>query len=85
MQEQGLIAREPNPGDARSPMITLLPAGRRAIQEAAPQHVEHARRHFVDLFTPAELEIMAELNERVIQQLTAQPDAGPTEPDHPQP
>ena len=31
MQEQGLIAREPNPADGRSAVICLLPAGRRAI------------------------------------------------------
>ena len=50
MEEQGLVAREPNPYDARSAMICLLPAGRRAIEEAAPQHVHNVRRHFIDLF-----------------------------------
>ena len=52
MQERGLIVREPNPADARSAMIFLLPAGRRAIEDAAPQHVNNVRRHFIDLFTP---------------------------------
>ena len=37
MQERGLIVREPNPADGRSAMICLLPAGRRAIKDAAPQ------------------------------------------------
>ena len=30
MQTDGLISREPNPGDARSTMVCLLPAGRAA-------------------------------------------------------
>jgi DNA-binding MarR family transcriptional regulator len=42
----GLIGREPNPSDARSVIIRLLPAGRRAIEVAAPQHVHNVRRHF---------------------------------------
>jgi DNA-binding MarR family transcriptional regulator len=46
MQEQGLIAREPNPADARSVMICLLPAGRRAIEERCAQHVRDVRRHW---------------------------------------
>jgi len=73
MQEQGLIAREPNPSDGRSVMICLLPAGRRAIEDAAPQHVHNVRRHFIDLFTPAELDTLATLNERVLNHLTKEP------------
>src|ERR1700722_20058533 len=69
MQEQGLIVREPNPADARSVMVCLLPAGRRAIEEAAAQHVDHVRRYFIDLFTRAELETLAALNERVLHHL----------------
>src|SRR4051794_24713293 len=49
MQDNGLIIREPNPADARSVLIRLLPAGRRAIEDAAPQHVHNVRRYFIDL------------------------------------
>src|SRR5215831_267782 len=69
MAERGLIAREPNPADGRSAVICLLPAGRRAIKNAAPQHVQNVRRHFIDLFTPAELAALAALNERVLHHL----------------
>src|ERR1700751_3440030 len=62
MQEQELIVRKPNPADGRSAMICLLPAGRRAIEDAAPQHVRNVRRHFIDLFTPAELDTLAPLH-----------------------
>jgi DNA-binding MarR family transcriptional regulator len=69
LQEQGLIVREPNPADGRSSMICLLPAGRRAIEDAAPQHVHNVRRHFIDLLTPAELDMLAALNERILRHL----------------
>ena len=73
MQDRGLVAREANPADGRSAMICLLPAGRRAIQDAAPQHVRNVRRHFTDLFTPAELDTLAALNERVLHHLAEEP------------
>ena len=81
MQEQGLIAREPNPADARSVLIGLLPAGRRAIVDAAPQHVDSVRRHFVDLFTSAELDFLAALNGRILRHLAEEPFPGQTTPD----
>jgi len=69
MQERGLVVREPNPADGRSAMICLLPAGRRAIEVAAPDHVHNVRRHFINLFTSAELDTLAALNERVLNHL----------------
>jgi DNA-binding MarR family transcriptional regulator len=75
MQKRGLLAREPNPDDARSVIIRLLPAGRRVIEDAAPAHVDHVRQHFIDLFTPAELDTIATLNERVLHQLADEPAA----------
>jgi DNA-binding MarR family transcriptional regulator len=85
MQEQGLIVREPNPADARSAMICLLPAGRRAIEDAAPRHVHNVRRHFIDLLTPAELDILAALNERVLRLLAEDPFPEQSAPGEPAP
>jgi DNA-binding MarR family transcriptional regulator len=73
MEQLGLIVREPNPADARSVVICLLPEGRRAIDDAAPQHVQDVRRHFVGLFTEAELDNIAALNERVLRHLADEP------------
>ena len=86
MQERGLVIREPNPADGRSAMISLQPAGRRAIEDAAPQHVRNVRRHFIDLFTPAELDTFAALNERVLKHLAGESfpeESTPDEPAHP--
>jgi DNA-binding MarR family transcriptional regulator len=70
MQKDGLISRAPNPDDARSTMVCLLPAGRAAIEQAAPRHVEDVRRNFIDLMTPAELDVFAALHERILRHLT---------------
>ena len=69
MQERGLITRETNPSDARSSMNCLLPAGRAAIEQAAPRHVDNVRRNFIDLLTPAELDVLTAVQERVLQHL----------------
>jgi DNA-binding MarR family transcriptional regulator len=72
MEERGLVVRESNPADGRSAIICLLPAGRRAIEDAAPEHVHNVRRHFIDLFTPAELDTFAAFNERVLRHLAGE-------------
>jgi DNA-binding MarR family transcriptional regulator len=73
LQEQGLVGREPNPADGRSTVICLLPAGRRAIEDAAPEHVRNVRRLFIDLLSPAELDLLAAVNERVLRHLAEEP------------
>jgi DNA-binding MarR family transcriptional regulator len=71
MQQDGLISRELNPDDARSTMVRLLPAGRAAIEAAAPRHAADVRRNFIELFTPDELDTIATLNERILGHLAA--------------
>lgn len=75
MEKEGLITREPNPEDARSTLVRLLPAGRAAIERAAPRHVEDVRRNFIDLLTPAELDMLAALHERVLHHLAVNDDS----------
>ncbi len=74
MQKDGLISRAPNLDDARSTMVCLLPNGRVAIEKAAPTHVQDVRRNFVDVSTPAELELLTVLNERILHHLAADDD-----------
>lgn len=84
MEKRGLIVREPNPADARSVVVCLLHAGRRTIEDAAPQHVHSVRQHFIDLFTPAELDTLAALNERVLRHLAEEPFPQHSTPDAPE-
>jgi DNA-binding MarR family transcriptional regulator len=69
MEKDGLINRETNPDDGRSTLVCLLPAGRAAIENAAPSHVADVRRNFIDLFSAAELDQFAVLNERILRHL----------------
>ena len=75
MQKDGLISREPNPSDARSTLVCLLPAGLAAIEKAAPRHMDDVRRNFLDLFTSVELDMLAALNERVLHHLATDDDS----------
>ena len=73
MEKLKLIVREPNPADARSVIVCLVRAGRRTIDDAAPRHVNNVRRHFIDLFTPAELDTFADVNDRILCHLAEEP------------
>jgi DNA-binding MarR family transcriptional regulator len=48
MARRGLVAREPSTDDRRVTLAVLTPAGRSAIEAAAPDHVEGVRRYFLD-------------------------------------
>lgn len=44
--DRGLVGRAPNPGDQRSHVLTLTPAGRALYAEVAPKALEIERRLF---------------------------------------
>jgi DNA-binding MarR family transcriptional regulator len=48
MCERGLTERQPSPDDGRATHVWLTAAGRDAITQAAPGHVELVRRLFFD-------------------------------------
>lgn len=52
--DRGLVARAPNPGDQRSHILALTPAGRALYAEVAPKALEIERRLF-GAFDAAEL------------------------------
>jgi DNA-binding MarR family transcriptional regulator len=51
-------------------MVRLTDAGRKAIEAAAPGHVETVRRYFFDLLSKGELETLADVFDRVLKNLT---------------
>jgi len=51
MEQRGLVARQPCPGDARGALFSLTEQGRAALDLAAPLHVASVRRHIIDLLT----------------------------------
>ncbi|MFI6064921.1 MarR family winged helix-turn-helix transcriptional regulator [Micromonospora sp. NPDC051227] len=69
MQQRGLVTREECADDARGSVVVLTPAGRQAIESAAPGHVAAVRRHLIDLLTPAEIDALSALTHRVVDHL----------------
>jgi DNA-binding MarR family transcriptional regulator len=69
MEQRGLVTREGFEGDARGATIVLTEAGLRAIREAAPDHVESVRRHFIDLLSKEQIEVMGTIAETVLAHL----------------
>ena len=66
MVERGLVARETCPTDSRGSFIVLTKAGRKAIEAAAPAHVSHVRKWFIERLTPKQLDQLAEISEAVL-------------------
>ncbi|WP_430499918.1 MarR family winged helix-turn-helix transcriptional regulator [Micromonospora trifolii] len=79
MQQRGLVTREECADDARGSIVVLTPAGRQAIESAAPGHVAAVRRHLIDLLTPAEVDALGALTHRVVENL-AEPGPRATRP-----
>ena len=69
MERRGLVVREDCAEDARGSMVRLTDAGRAAIVAAAPGHVDAVRRHFFDVLTPAEIEALGTVFQRVLDGL----------------
>jgi DNA-binding MarR family transcriptional regulator len=69
MVKRGLVVREECPEDGRGAFIVITDAGRALLEAAAPRHVEAVRALFLDQVTPAELRLLAQISERVVQKL----------------
>ena len=69
MERRGLVVREECAEDARGLMVRLTKVGRHAIEEAAPGHAEAVRRYFFDQLSNDEVETMAAVFDRVLDNL----------------
>jgi len=72
MEQRGLVARQPCPGDARGALISLTEQGRAVLERAAPPHVASVRRHIIDLLTPGEIAALDTIAGKVIIHLAGQ-------------
>jgi len=69
MEQRGLLERSECPTDGRGAFVSLTPEGRAAIEAAAPRHVAEVRRHFVDVLTPEQLDVLGDIAEAVLESL----------------
>ncbi|UGQ11297.1 MarR family winged helix-turn-helix transcriptional regulator [Yinghuangia sp. ASG 101] len=74
MAKRGLVAKEDCPDDGRGAFIVATAAGYKAIEDAAPMHVEHVRRLFIDALTSEELAALTRILNRVLAHVEKQPD-----------
>ncbi len=73
MEDRDLVRRESCPTDSRGAFVVLTVTGRKAIEAAAPLHVEHVRRWFVDALTPEQLDALADISDAILAKLGDDP------------
>lgn len=69
MAERGLVAREASPEDGRGAYVTITAAGRQAIEQAAPPHVDLVRRLVFDGLSAAQVRTLATVALSVLTRL----------------
>lgn len=69
MEQRGLVERVTCETDARGTFVRLTSQGRAAIEAAAPGHVESVRQNFLDLLTPAEIDLLTVVSEKVLERV----------------
>jgi len=71
MEARQLVERQDCMTDGRGLLVAITDRGRQALEEAAPGHVAAVREYVVDLLTPEQLAVLAEIGEAVGAKLTA--------------
>ena len=61
MERRGLVARRRCREDARGVYVALTDDGFKALETAAPSHVDGVRRHFIDRLSRSQLEGLARI------------------------
>jgi DNA-binding MarR family transcriptional regulator len=73
MEKSGWVRREACPIDKRGFFAVMTPKGWKAIEAAAPDHVNSVRQRFVDLLDKEDQIILAEIFSRVGDELRKDP------------
>lgn len=71
METRGLVVREACEEDRRGAYVAITDEGRRAIEAAAPGHVELVRALFHDRIPRAQVEVLADTMAQVLARLEA--------------
>ena len=72
MAERGLVTKDRCGSDRRGAYVVVTTAGRKAIEAAAPGHVEAVRRLFIDRLDPEQLDVIGKAAEVVLAALDEQ-------------
>jgi DNA-binding MarR family transcriptional regulator len=77
MVKRGLIDRAECTDDGRGSFVLITDAGRRAIEAAAPRHVELVRTLFFDPLSEEQVAQLTQISERILGVLEGCPEAVP--------
>jgi DNA-binding MarR family transcriptional regulator len=72
MAERGLVTKDRCGSDRRGAYVVVTTVGRKAIEAAAPGHVEAVRRLFIDRLDPEQLGVIGRAAEVVLAALDDQ-------------
>jgi DNA-binding MarR family transcriptional regulator len=72
MEARRLVERQDCLTDGRGLLVAITDHGRSAIEDAAPGHVQAVRKFVIDVLTPEQLEVLAEVGEAVGASLAAE-------------
>jgi DNA-binding MarR family transcriptional regulator len=75
MVKRGLIERAECDEDGRGSFVVITDAGRRAIEAAAPRHVELVRTLFFDPLTDEQVTQLTQISERILGAMEGCPEA----------
>ncbi|MEU0689028.1 MULTISPECIES: MarR family winged helix-turn-helix transcriptional regulator [Streptomyces] len=70
LEQRGWIERAEDPGDRRALLARLTPAGRVALEEAAPWHADCARTRLLDHLSADQLRRLREISDQLSGRLT---------------
>jgi len=73
MEKRGLVCREECVSDARGSMVRLTDLGRKAVEAAAPDHVDAVRTYFFDHLSREEQDQLAAVLDRIVTNIPADP------------
>lgn len=76
MAARDLVAKEECESDGRGAYVVLTPTGRRAIEDAAPAHVESVQQLVFDALEPSEVRTLARISRKVLARLALDDEVG---------
>jgi DNA-binding MarR family transcriptional regulator len=77
MQGRGLVERVECPEDGRGAFVAVTPAGRTAIENAAPGHVRAVRRLLFDALDADEVEQLGKTVDKLLSRMAAAAEPAP--------
>ena len=73
LEKRGLVTRAPSIDDERSVLARITPAGESTLHNAVPHYVEVVKNMFLDHVTPRDLTVLADILDRVRDELRSMP------------